>query len=96
MPCVVHRGLVFLQADLPTAGRLSQTLGVMNPRTALLLVGIAFTSIATHAAPESVLPPDVVQVRTAGYWKDGSREGAYRTVVVQEGWEHVWSRLRIE
>lgn len=78
------------------ARRATSTLGVMNPRTALLLVGIALTAVATHAAPESALPPDVVQVRTAGYWKNGSREGAYRAVVVQEGWEHVWSRLRVE
>ena len=54
-----------------------------------LLVGLSAV-----AQPE--VPSSVRTVASAGYWKASGRTGTYRLLVVNEGFEHVSSRLFIQ
>ena len=42
------------------------------------------------------LPPDLVQVKTAAYWKDGNKDGFVRICSFQRGFEHVHNVVVIE
>lgn len=48
------------------------------------------------ALAQPAIPVQVTSVVSGGYWQHGSESGTYRAVIVQEGWEHIWSRLYIE
>jgi hypothetical protein len=39
------------------------------------------------------IPIEVASVVAGGYWKEGGSDGRYRVVVINEGWEHVHSRV---
>ncbi len=87
--------MVIIIGCWPYAPRLrspvSSTLGLMK---ALLLV-LAVLASGTWAQHVAV-PSEVTTVITAGRWTDGPVSGAYRVVVVRDGWEHVWSRVYVE
>lgn len=62
-------------------------------RLAFALV-IALVSCA--ASGQSQVLPSVHSVLSGGYWQSGGQAGTYRVVVVNQGWEHVTSRVFIE
>jgi hypothetical protein len=58
-------------------------------------------ALITFLLPLSVfaqgsVAPDVESVISGGYWEDGAQSGRYRVVLVNSGYEHVTSRLRVE
>jgi hypothetical protein len=53
-------------------------------------------AVASSALATATVPADVETVVTGGYWESGGQRGRYRVVVVNEGNEHVHSRLFIE
>lgn len=42
------------------------------------------------------LPPAIATVRTAGWWSDAGREGPYRIVITEHGFDHLVSRLHVQ
>jgi len=49
----------------------------------------------THAL-RPVVAEYVTAVASGGYWEEGDRSGIIRVIVVQQGWEHVTSRVYLE
>jgi hypothetical protein len=48
------------------------------------------------AAAQGTVSPDVDSVASGGYWEHQGSSGRYRVVVVNSGFEHVTSRVRVE
>ena len=42
------------------------------------------------------VPAYVTALASGGYWEEGDRAGIVRVIVVQQGWEHVTSRVYLE
>jgi hypothetical protein len=64
----------------------------LGAATVLLVVGAG-----TLRAQDSVVVSTAIEhVVTAGYWKVDDRDGVYRAIVVNSGWEHVTSRLIVQ
>jgi hypothetical protein len=42
------------------------------------------------------LPPAITTVRTAGWWSDAGREGPYRIVITEHGFDQLVSRLYLQ
>jgi hypothetical protein len=65
-----------------------------------LEIAIAISSAgatAAHARTDGpAVPPQVSTVATGGEWNAGKSGGALRVVIVQEGFEHVHSKLWLE
>ena len=53
-------------------------------------------SLPLSALAQGGVAPDVESVISGGYWEDGAQSGRYRVVLVNSGFEHVTSRLRVE
>lgn len=49
----------------------------------------------THAL-RPVIAEYITAVASGGYWEEGDRSGIIRVIVVQQGWEHVTSRVYLE
>jgi hypothetical protein len=69
---------------------------------ALVLVG-ACASSGPPATPGDdpaalleALPPALATVRTAGWWSDAGREGPFRIVITEHGFDHLVSRLHVQ
>lgn len=60
---------------------------------AVLLTSFVF---ASHAPAQTGVPPQVHSVASGGYWSSGRHSGVYRVIVVNEGFEHVASRVFVE
>jgi len=68
---------------------------------ALALMRTVFAATATlafsaFAFAQPTVPAQVTSVVTGGHWQRGAESGWYRAVIVQDGWEHLWSRLFVE
>ena len=48
------------------------------------------------ASSASVVPADVSNIVSGGYWTSGDESGTYRVVIVSGGFEHVTSRAFVE
>jgi hypothetical protein len=48
------------------------------------------------AAPLQSLSPAIATIRTAGWWSDAGREGPYRIVITEHGFDHLVSRLYVQ
>ena len=71
------------------------------PKSRLAVMHLMFTAIFALFVPfvalgQPAIPMQVTSVVSGGYWQRGSESGTYRAVIVQEGWEHLSSRLYIE
>ncbi len=68
--------------------------------TAPLVLSLSLTLVRAQEAPAEEpgpsIPGDVRQVVTGWGWKDGETEGDYRAVLIEQGWEHLTTRLRID
>jgi hypothetical protein len=60
----------------------------------VILGVLALLPLSTMA--QLSVPANVRSVATGGRWHDGKRDGQYRVVVVDDGYEHVWSRVYIQ
>ncbi|MGF6177728.1 hypothetical protein [Ensifer sp. 4252] len=61
------------------------------------LFGCLVLFTAHEALAEALVDPDVTAVVEGGYWReDGIGEGSYRIIVVNQGFEHVSSRVVAE
>lgn len=59
---------------------------------AFLLVG--FMGPALAQAPQ--VPTSVTEVHTGGWWQADGKSGTYRVIVVNQGWEHISSKVFVE
>jgi hypothetical protein len=60
------------------------------------LAALIALSLPALAVAQPAIPPQVTSVVSGGHWQRDAESGTYRAVIVQDGWEHVWSRLFIE
>ena len=65
----------------------------MNRVLAVLSLA-ALTALASAQHVE--VAANITSVQTAGRWVGQGASGTYRVIVVQDGWEHVWSRVYVE
>ncbi len=49
-----------------------------------------------ESADVASLPTTIATVKTTGWWTDGEREGAYRIIIVEHGFDKIVSRLFIQ
>ena len=56
---------------------------------------LALTSVHPLAADPSI-DPDIIDVRSAGFWEDGGLAGTYRVVVRHFGFEEISSSITFE
>ena len=60
-------------------------------RRALITLALPLT-----VAAQGLVSPEVESVVSGGYWEHQGSSGRYRVVLVNSGFEHVSSRLRVE
>ncbi|TCU29235.1 hypothetical protein EV130_102415 [Rhizobium azibense] len=66
-------------------------------RTIPRLWGVIFLLVAKTAFADTFADTNVVSVIEGGHWQeDGAGEGSYRIIVVNQGFEHVSSRVVVE
>lgn len=70
------------------------------PTSAIVLVFLLpFVASAQSSADEKLvqrLDPAIETVVSGGYWQAGEKEGSYRLVVIQQGWEHITNHVYLQ
>jgi hypothetical protein len=61
---------------------------------ALLLFAASPISMQAQGAP--LIPADVSDVTSGGWWSGGGREGSYRIIIQAGGFEHIVSRVWLQ
>jgi len=61
-------------------------------------MAVLFSALRAGAAPGAAIhvPAAVTSVTSGGYWSSQGRNGSYRAIVVNAGFEHVTSRVFVE
>ncbi len=60
------------------------------------VAGLSIILSSGHTLAQPAVPVEVAAVVSGGTWERGAESGSFRVVIVNSGWEHVWSRLYIE
>jgi hypothetical protein len=60
------------------------------------VAGLLSLFVVAAVEAQSGVPSSVASVKSVGYWKTDSGEGTYRVVVINQGCEHVTTRVLIE
>jgi len=77
--------LAMVVALLPASGAVAQDQGTQDQ-----------DSNGDRRVYYSPLAPSIAQVRSAGFWQQGTKRGYFRFVVTSRGFEHVANQLFIE
>jgi hypothetical protein len=66
-------------------------------RSLLSLIFIfIFIGIASATSDMPNIPADVESVTSGGYWQSADQSGCYRIIVVNSGWEHIYSQVFLQ